>query len=405
MIRSSKISLKFSNKNKREKINLFIEEYKKVAQFFVDIFWEMEKLPKLIDKENTDKVEDSWLSQRAIQCAAKQASGIVRGTKEKNKRRLYIYNKLLKEGKTKRARKLKKRIDETKESKPELKTICPELDGRFVKIDLSNDTSFDGWLTISSLGNKLKLEIPFKKTDHLNNLLSEGKLKNGIRLSNNSFSFNIEKEKELKNEGKPIGLDIGIKKVFVSSDKQIGKPDRDGWTLEKIQKRLASRKKGSAGFRQTQEHRKNYINWNINQINFSDINILKLENIKNMRRNINTSRYMSHWTYTEIYNKLEMKCEESGVQIQKTSPTYTSQRCSQCGWVRKSNRKGEQFKCTACGYATDADLNASVNISLTLPVITKKQRLSKNNRTGFYWLETTGEPIVPQAQKPITYFS
>jgi len=44
-------------------------------------------------------------------------------------------------------------------------------------------------------------------------------------------------------------------------------------------------------------------------------------------------------------------------------------------------------------------LNASINISLTLPAISKEKRLKQENRKGFYWIESGKEPIVPFVQK------
>jgi transposase len=63
-----------------------------------------------------------------------------------------------------------------------------------------------------------------------------------------------------------------------------------------------------------------------------------------------------------------------------------------------SNRKGKQFKCKTCSFECDADLNASINISLDLKPIGKKERQLNLNRTGFYWL-VGEEHIVPHAQK------
>jgi putative transposase len=56
-----------------------------------------------------------------------------------------------------------------------------------------------------------------------------------------------------------------------------------------------------------------------------------------------------------------MLCEEVGILFIKISPHYTSQRCSKCGVICKSNRKGEFYKC-ACGNIMNADYNASQNI-------------------------------------------
>ena len=246
MIRSSKISLKFTNTQKIDNLSIFCDEYKTVTQNFVDIIWQQhlndEKISNLIPKSITDLMKDkTWLSSRAIQSSAKQASGIVRGTIRKFKQREYIYNKLTKEGKFKQARKLKRVIDQYPISKPELNEVNPELDSRFIKINFDNETSFDGWITLSSLGNKMKIEIPFKRTNHLNNLSKKGEIKGGIRISKKFAWFNFDiPDKTKKTNGITVGLDIGIKKVFVSSDNQIGKSDKDGWSLSDIQKKAAS---------------------------------------------------------------------------------------------------------------------------------------------------------------------
>ena len=363
------------------------------------INFKSKKMETLIPKEITSKVI-TWMSARAIQCAAKQASGITRGTKQKQKQRLYIYNKLIQDGYKYNAIRLKKLIGKEGVSKPNIENIQPELDSRFIKLDMENDTSFDGWLNLTSLGNKLKIVMPFKKSKHFNEMLKCGKLKTGIRLSNKTLTFMFDvPDVPLKETGKVIGLDIGIKNVFTTSDHQKSRQDIHGWNLEKIQQRLSKRKKGSNGFERVQSHRKNYIHWSLNQLNLSDVKQLRLENIKNLRKGNKSSRWLSHWTYTILFDKLNSLCTKLGVQVCKVNPTYTSQRCSQCGWVRKSNRNGKKFKCTACDYICDADLNASNNIAIELPAIGRKQRLQCNNRSGFYWHVVSQELIVPDAQK------
>jgi len=395
MIRSSKLSVKFSNKNKKHLISTFITEYKRVTEEFINILWELPKIPRLIEKNITQQVQ-TWLTARATQCAAKQASGIVRGTRKKQDKRLFKYNEFVKKGWNKHAKRLKKFIDKANMSKPDLKNVCPELDSRFVKINFENDTTFDGWITLTSLGNKLKIVIPVKKTKHFNSLT--GKLKTGVRLSDKSITFSFESEVEEKTKGKTLGLDIGAKTACSLSDGQVTKTDKDGWNLDLIQKKLSRKTKGSKSFAKAQEHRKNYIGWSINQLNLSKCKTLRIENIKNIRRNKKSSRYLSHWTYTEIYDKLEQRCEELGVQVNRVNPTYTSQRCSKCGWVRKRNRKGKTFTCDRCNFAFDADLNAARNISLSLRPIWSKERQLHKNISGFYLYEAGQEPIVPGIQ-------
>ena len=100
IIRSSKLTTKFSNTNKLQLLQDFIKEYKRVVSQFVDLLWYKDKVPNLLPKEMTSQIS-TWLSARATQAAGKQASGIVRGTKRKQEKRLFIYNKLLNEKKYK----------------------------------------------------------------------------------------------------------------------------------------------------------------------------------------------------------------------------------------------------------------------------------------------------------------
>lgn len=400
-VRSTSTSLKFSNVNKLVELEKFINEYKKVVSTTVDYLWNLEIVPSLLPKEITDIIsQQTWLSARAIQSACKQASGIVRGTRQKQKQRLAQITKFKLQGMYKKARKLQEFYDKVKISKPKIENVCPELDERFVETNLENTTSFDGWITLTSLGNKMKLTLPFKKTEHFNKMLSSGSIKNGIRISTDKVTFNFLMQKPiLKSEGKTLGIDIGIKDVCSLSNNTQFQKDIHGHTLETIQKKLSGKKKGSKAFAKTQKHRKNYIHWFLNQINLSDIKTLRVEDIKQLRSGKRTSRYLSHWSYSIIKDKLEDLALQAGVQMVKTGPTYTSQRCSQCGWTRKKNRSGKKFVCGACGYADDADHNASVNISLDLPGISKEERLLHKNKDGFYWSVVGKEPIVSYVQK------
>jgi len=387
--------MKFSNTNKKDAIKNIIFEYKRVMEEFITLMWLIDDLKPLADKELTSQVS-TWLSARMVQCASKQASGIVRGTRRKQEKRLFVIGELIKENKLKRARKLQKIYDEVSISKPNLNNVEPELDSRFVKIDLDNSTSFDGWIDLWCIGNKLKLQIPFKKTKHFNKLLALGELKKGIRLSSKNITFMFDiPEVTKKDSGITLGIDIGLKNVISCSNSHISKPNPHGHDLDSICSILARKKGESKGFKRAQAHRTNYINWAINQLNLSGTKQINIEAIKNLRYKNKSSRKLARWTYTDIFGKIESYCEEHGVHVLKVNPTYTSQRCSNCGWTRKSNRKGKLFKCGQCSLELDADLNASINISLKLKPIWNKQRLKQANRVGFYWLVDGQDSIVP----------
>lgn len=400
MIRSTKITLDSLNQGKLNDLNSFIDEYRRLIVKFIDILWEIENVPSLIPNEITSKVS-THLSKRIVQCTAKQASAIVRGCKKKQEKRLYQINKFISLNQPKKARKLQHIYNKTKISKPNITNIPCELDERFVKINLNkNETSFEGWITLCSLGNKLNFQIPFNKHKHFNKMLENGNIKKGIRISNNSITFMFElPEPKLKETGKTLGIDIGQKTTLSCSDGQSINECPHGHTYMSICEKLARKKKGSKNFNKTVKHRNNYLKFIVNNLKLDGVKVVNRENIKNLRKFKNVSKKLKHWNYGELFNVLDNKLNEHGVHVNKLNPTYTSQRCSSCGWVRKGNRKGKQFKCDKCSFEQDSDLNASLNLSLNLSPIGKIERLKRNNKKGFYWNVLDKEFIVPNTQK------
>ena len=400
MIKSSKVTLKFSNPGKLTSLGRFIDEYRRVTSCIIDVLWDLEKVPKFIPKEITNAIP-TWLSARAVQCAGKQASGIVRGTRKKYEQRAWKITDLHDKGHHKQARKLERIQEHQKISKPIISTIQPELDSRFIEINLSNPTSFDGWIIISSLGEKLKISIPFKRHKHFNKLHRTGILKRGIRLSKSMATLLFEVDKpELKEDGEVLGVDVGISSLLSCSNGFQSTKNQHGHDLTTISKILSRKQKGSKAFRRTQTHRTNLINQTVNKLNLDGVKEVRLENIKHLRKGKRTPKFLSHWVYPELFGKLESYCLEQGVLVRKISPTYTSQRCSECGWTRKSNRKGKAFICGSCGFKGDSDLNAARNIRLDLRPIGTAERLQQNNRIGFFWVvEGQEQHIVPDVLK------
>jgi putative transposase len=60
--------------------------------------------------------------------------------------------------------------------------------------------------------------------------------------------------------------------------------------------------------------------------------------------------------------------EKAPGRVEKVSAAFTSQRCSACGQVGRGSRESQAvFRCTACGFACNADVNAAVNIAAGHP--------------------------------------
>jgi len=67
--------------------------------------------------------------------------------------------------------------------------------------------------------------------------------------------------------------------------------------------------------------------------------------------------------FLKLIQQIEYKSEMVGIKVIRISEEYTSQRCSSCGIVKKSNRRYRGlYVCSECGSILNADVNASQNI-------------------------------------------
>lgn len=67
------------------------------------------------------------------------------------------------------------------------------------------------------------------------------------------------------------------------------------------------------------------------------------------------------WPYNKIQEKIVYKAKENSIPVEFVDPSYTSQRCRQCGSL--GDRDGVDFFCDSCGYEVHADVNGAVNIA------------------------------------------
>jgi len=94
---------------------------------------------------------------------------------------------------------------------------------------------------------------------------------------------------------------------------------------------------------------------------------LALEELKGINNKVTVRKSQRNerlsWSFYQLRSFIEYKALESGVEVIIVPPAYTSQACSQCGHCDKKNRKNQSsFVCLSCGFATNADYNASLNI-------------------------------------------
>jgi putative transposase len=95
---------------------------------------------------------------------------------------------------------------------------------------------------------------------------------------------------------------------------------------------------------------------------------IALENLSGIRERITvqrTHRYERHsWAFFQLRQYITYKAAWAGVPVHLVDPRNTSRTCSVCGHCEKANRRSQaEFLCQRCGYRTNADDNAALNIS------------------------------------------
>ncbi len=68
------------------------------------------------------------------------------------------------------------------------------------------------------------------------------------------------------------------------------------------------------------------------------------------------------WSFSKFTKMLEYKALQEGIRFVGVNEAYTSQKCSICGIIRKSNRKHRGFYRCKCGNTINADVNGAKNI-------------------------------------------
>ena len=367
MIRSSAFALKFATRKKLNTLDSVFDEYARVVNLYIDMLNQSKELPKF-----TNFKVETWLSARLQQCAGKQASEIVKSARKKDRDiRFKKYKKLYKYflNRKRQTKFINKKFGELNlnyKIKPRFDGKAINLDNRFWSLNTSVN-SFDRWVKLCSIGNKICLVLPLKNHKH-NKHFADWKRAGSCRLLRNNGKFKIELIYEKTNpvvhkQNKMLAIDAGINCLMSCSDgRQIG------LELKKLLNELNQKQQKSKSYQRKLTQIHNYVRWCVNQLDWSNLSDLVIENLKyiqigtKQRTNKATRRLLSKWNLGLWHHAIEQKCEANCVCLHSVEPRYTSQTCPCCGNVGKGNREGMLFRCTSCGYEANADLNASINI-------------------------------------------
>ena len=379
LIRSSKHILKYSNKEKLLQLEQLFEDYFHDLEICIQYILDNKitsKFQSKIEIENCILTHSQWK-----QILFKQASEIVSSNIKFQLDRRYrrykkVYSYFAKRNRQKKF--LSKRFSELKlnnildKIKIDLKkeNLSLNIDERLINFS-SESLHFNEFINLKLLyfhkNKKRAIQINLPIKFHKQSLkFADWNRKKTVQLKkiNNNFYCTFFYEKEdvsQKQTSKQIGIDQGYRKLIVTSDKQFL-----GTDLNSLYNKISKKKRGGKNYQQLLQRKRNKINEACNLLDLENVSTIFIEDLKRVKRKSKFHRKINnkiqYWSYPQVSRKLEMLCEEQGIYLEKVSPAYTSQICSECGFKHADNRDKEKFVCLKCGIELDADYNAAKNI-------------------------------------------
>ena len=194
---------------------------------------------------------------------------------------------------------------------------------------------------------------------------------------------------QTKLNDKVMGIDIGVINTAVTVDSDGEAIIHKGGellsvqryynkTIGKLQSTLTKqfpKRHMSNAIKKLNKKRNNQMNQMIHIVSKNIVEGAKKKGIKtivmgeitNIRKNTNhgkkNNQKLHHWSFSKLTQQIKYKSILSGIRFVRVSEAYTSQTCSFCNNIRKSNRKKRGFyKCKFCGRVQNADVNGALNI-------------------------------------------
>ena len=190
------------------------------------------------------------------------------------------------------------------------------------------------------------------------------------------YTFEVELDTSL-DPNKIMGIDLGISKaVYWAFSDSLKRGWINGNEIEEFRRRVQSRRKSiqdqgkycgdgrighgrarriepievlqdkESNFRATTNHK--YARHIIDIALRNKCGIIQMENLSGIGE---SSAFLKNWTYDDLQSKIKEKAAIEGIQVNLIKPQFTSQRCSRCGYIDRSNRPDQAtLDCLSCGY-------------------------------------------------------
>jgi putative transposase len=179
--------------------------------------------------------------------------------------------------------------------------------------------------------------------------------------------------------GRVVGIDLGINRPAVTSDARF--LGQRKWKETESRYFRLKRKLQSKGTKSAKRHlkmmrrRQRLFRRDCDHVLAKRIVesagpgcVIAVENLTDIRsrtkqRGKRQRRRHHGWSYAQLRGFTTDKAEAIGSIVVAVDPRKTSQRCNKCGHEHRRNRPTQSlFRCQACGYEVNADLNAARNV-------------------------------------------
>lgn len=228
-------------------------------------------------------------------------------------------------------------------------TVMKEADGWYISVLLNLPESLPEIKTVDSVDSAVGIDVG------INKLIA---LTDGSFVENPRLATNKKTRRQLRIRQRRVS-----RKVTGSSNRK-----KAGITVAKLHKEIAD-KRNNVGWKAAKK-----VVETADAIVREDLNIKGMKsrckpkkakgrflpNGQSAKRSLNRSITDASWG--ELFAKIAWLAAKLGKPVLSVNPKHTSQECSACAHISKSNREGEKFLCEECGHIDHADTQASRTI-------------------------------------------
>ena len=364
------IRLSDANANKLAQLDALADVYMRLCQQYVTAFCTAAKL---------DKYADAWLtsplSARWQRVAIQHAAGVAQSWRTNRDRAEQAYLDDLAEYQTQDDPQRPAPMWREWQT-PTLKQTVIQANANVVALELSEDSTFDYWLRISTLEKGTPIRLPIKLAPYHRRMLDGRRINTSVTLTVQETVATTTTD-----ESPVVGVDVGIANFLTTSTgKRYGtfhgklarrhRQDREK-RRRKAKLRACLKKKGvrrlpSLTNQRLARHVRQEINRAVNQfyadhaghqVAYED---LDMRTMRFRAKRMNAYLYASNLAH--LPRQLAWGAKKRGQTAQAGWAAYSSQECSRCHFVSRANRPEQQtFCCQACGLQLNADENAALN--------------------------------------------